>query len=126
MFHIGHFLASGDLPVGKRKFVRQCICKGFKFDLTIRVCLGGNLVLFSRYFDTVKMSCFGGENKAIVCNVVLLDEAEIAIEIKVGSANNCLFVYYRVPSRVELHWINTSRSLRRIVCGLICMIKSLL
>jgi hypothetical protein len=34
------------------------------------------------------MSCFGGENKAIVCHVILLDESEIAIEIKVGPTNS--------------------------------------
>ncbi|XP_046854782.1 band 4.1-like protein 4A [Xenia sp. Carnegie-2017] len=28
------------------------------------------------------MSCFGGDNKVIICHVVLLDETEIAVEIK--------------------------------------------
>ena len=43
------------------------------------------------------MPCFGGENKAVVCHVVLLDESEIAIQVKVGLRwfellNNYVFV----------------------------------
>ena len=30
------------------------------------------------------MSCFGQENETVVSRVVLLDETEIAVEVKVG------------------------------------------
>jgi hypothetical protein len=76
-----------------------------------------NLLVLSRDFHTVKMACFGNESKTIVCHVVLLDESEIAIEIKVGPTNNCVFVYNRVPSRLVLHLINKDSYKPMVNCG---------
>ena len=38
------------------------------------------------------MSCFGSNNKHVVCHVVLLDETEIAVEIKVSECELCMVI----------------------------------